>query len=492
MTDAPRQIGRYTLHEALATGGMATVHLGKLNGPDGFSRTVAIKRLHEQFAAETEFVAMLLDEARLVTRIRHPNVVQILDVIREGTDVLLVMEYVHGESLSRLLKLSKPFGPIPLPIISGIMIGALQGLHAAHEARSEDGELLELVHRDVSPQNIMVGLDGTPRVLDFGIAKATGRIQTTDDGVLKGKIAYMAPEQFRSQPTDRRVDIWAAGVVLWELVAGRRLFEAEVQLAVLPMVLEDSIPRLAIARPSDTLAIQKVLDRALTRTVAERFATADEMAMALEREIPPATTRAIADWAASLSGPTLNRRSSAIRAMESLKSMPPPVEASASHKRAVLGVPQGVPPEPPTQTTSSISTTDSGSPGPARPPAPRNLSPLFGAIAALSLAIALFVYFRDSGTGAIRSDPRGSSDRVRFAESNGAAPAQPVAPSASVGAEKSLTTSVRTNAPLPNGPHTTTPATARPTATAVTPSCNPPYTLGPAPDFIRRPKPECM
>ncbi|MFO0662552.1 MAG: protein kinase [Polyangiaceae bacterium] len=476
-----KQFGRYALYEPLAVGGMATVHLGKLTGPDGFSRTVAIKRLHEQFAAETEFVSMLLDEARLVTRIRHPNVVQILDVIRDGADVLLVMEYVHGESLSRLMQVSKRLGPIPLPIISGIMIGALQGLHAAHEARSEDGELLNLVHRDISPQNIMVGLDGIPRVLDFGIAKASGRIQTTDDGVLKGKLAYMAPEQFRSQPTDRRVDIWAAGVVLWELVAGRRLFEAEVQLAVLPKVLDDSIPRLEAARPGGVASIQSVLDRALTRTVADRFATADEMAAALEREVPPATTRQIAEWASSLSTASLERRASAIRAMESRK-MVAPLEANES----------GPVIEQATQTTASISNTDSGRPssvGRSR----RNFSPLFAGFALLSLAFAGFMYFRGNASS-VRSETRVSSDRVRFAPGMmSATPAAPPPTSTPVEPEKPQAAPQRPA--ITNAAGQSRPRPAAPTAVTSAPpaaQCNPPYTLGPAPDFIRKPKPECM
>lgn len=332
-----KQFGRYALYEPLAVGGMATVHLGKLTGPDGFSRTVAIKRLHEQFAAETEFVSMLLDEARLVTRIRHPNVVQILDVIRDGADVLLVMEYVHGESLSRLMQVSKRLGPIPLPIISGIMIGALQGLHAAHEARSEDGELLNLVHRDISPQNIMVGLDGIPRVLDFGIAKASGRIQTTDDGVLKGKLAYMAPEQLRGAGVTRSCDIYAAGVMLWELLTGERLFFGDNEGVVVNRVLEGKItpPSHYLIKQGTTLKakhqhlmaqLDQVVLRAAHRDPAQRFATAKDMALELESCVAPATVSQVAEWVEQVGAEVLQMRAHKVAEIESLSATPAPFD----------------------------------------------------------------------------------------------------------------------------------------------------------------------
>src|SRR5689334_18826919 len=159
---------------------MATVHLGRLLGPVGFSRTVAIKRLHSQFASDPTFVSMFVDEARLAARIRHPNVVPTLDVATLGGELLLVMEYVPGESLSGLMRTVFEAGErIPPPVTAAIVCGVLEGLHAAHEARTEDGEPLDIVHRDVSPSNVLVGTDGIARVLDFGIAKAAFRVQTT-------------------------------------------------------------------------------------------------------------------------------------------------------------------------------------------------------------------------------------------------------------------------------------------------------------------------
>src|SRR5438270_1864420 len=198
-------VGRYTVHGELAAGGMATVHIGRMGAAGGFAKLVAIKRMHPQFAKDPDFLAMFLDEARLVTRIRHPNVVQSLDVIVEGGEVLLVMEYIHGDALSRINRvLRSQQARIPLRIAVAIISGVLHGLHSAHEAKSERGEPLGIVHRDVSPQNVLVGTDGAPRVLDFGVAKAAGRTQQTREGQIKGKLSYMAPEQLRGAPVSRQ------------------------------------------------------------------------------------------------------------------------------------------------------------------------------------------------------------------------------------------------------------------------------------------------
>jgi serine/threonine-protein kinase len=217
---------------------MATVHLGRVKGEAGFTRTVAIKRLHPQYAKDPDFVAMFVDEARLAARIRHPNVVPTLDVISDGVgegEIFLVMEYVPGESLSRLLRaLRAKKRLVPPRIAVTLLCGVLHGLHAAHQAKSEKGVPLGLVHRDVSPQNILVGTDGTAHVLDFGVAKATGRLNTTREGELKGKLAYMAPEQLETRSLTQQSDVYAAAVVLWELLTLRRLFEAENEAAAAP------------------------------------------------------------------------------------------------------------------------------------------------------------------------------------------------------------------------------------------------------------------
>src|SRR6202034_3666008 len=200
-----RVVGRYALQQEIAAGGMASVYLGRMCGPVGFSPIVAIKSLHPQFAKDPEFVRMFLDEARLAGRIRHPNIVPVIDVHAEGDELFLVLEYVHGESPARLVRASRRVdAPLPLPLAAAILGDVLQGLHAAHEAKDERGQPLGIVHRDVSPQNVLVGADGVARVLDFGIAKAKGRLYTTQDGRVKGKLSYMAPEQLRSDPVDRK------------------------------------------------------------------------------------------------------------------------------------------------------------------------------------------------------------------------------------------------------------------------------------------------
>src|SRR6478736_3787343 len=213
------RIGRYTLMSELAAGGMGTVHLARFQGEAGFSRTVVVKRLHPQFAKDPDFVCMFLDEARLASRVRHPNVVSVHDVVAHRGELLLAMDYVHGVSLSTLVRAAKG-APVAIPTALALVRDLLAGLHAAHETHDKHGEPMQIVHRDVSPQNLMVGEDGAARVVDFGIASATARLQTTGDGQVKGKLSYMAPEQIRGLRVDRRVDVFAAGIVLWQLLTG--------------------------------------------------------------------------------------------------------------------------------------------------------------------------------------------------------------------------------------------------------------------------------
>ena len=190
----------------IASGGMATVHFGRLLGEGGFGRIVAIKRLREQFAQSEEILRSLIDEARLVSRIQHPNVVGCLDTVQANGEVFVVMEYVAGESLAQLAEIVA--APIPPPIACALVSAMLHGLQAAHEAVSERGEQLCIVHRDVSPQNVLVGRDGHARLLDFGVAKARNRLSsTTEAGLLKGKLAYMSPEQVAGQEVDHRTPI---------------------------------------------------------------------------------------------------------------------------------------------------------------------------------------------------------------------------------------------------------------------------------------------
>jgi serine/threonine-protein kinase len=292
-----RAIGRYALHGAIASGGMATVHLGRLLGAAGFSRTVAIKRLHAQYAQDPQFVMMFVDEARLAGRIRHPNVVPTLDVVAADDELFLVMEYVEGESLARLIKVvTKRREVLPLPIACSIMAGVLHGLHAAHEARDERGEPLGIVHRDISPHNVLVGTDGTARIVDFGVAKATGRLQTTREGQLKGKLTYMAPELFGGARPERQVDIYAAAVVLWEAIVGRRLFAGETDADTVGRILGNKVEPASRHVAGVPPELDAVILRGLNADPAQRFATARDMATALETAAPIALPVVVGAW----------------------------------------------------------------------------------------------------------------------------------------------------------------------------------------------------
>src|SRR5579859_6812309 len=206
--------GRYGLFEQIGLGGMARVYLGRLFGSGGFTRVVAVKRMHRQLSGEPEFVTMFRDEVRLTSRIIHPNVVQTLDVVEDGGEIFLVMDYVHGQSLAELMRQIAHRGQaVPPAVASSIICGVLHGLHAAHEARSENDEPLGIVHRDISPQNILVGRDGVPRVLDFGIAHGAGREHFTREGQIRGKMSYIAPEILRGRGVDARADIYSISVV---------------------------------------------------------------------------------------------------------------------------------------------------------------------------------------------------------------------------------------------------------------------------------------
>ncbi len=245
-----RVVGRYVLLDRIGAGGMANVHLGRLLDSAGTAMPVAIKCVSARNAEEPEFRTMLIDEARLSARVCHPNVVATRDVIITGEEVMLVMEYVAGETLYRLLTAAvEREQPVPVPVAVRVGIDMLRGLQAAHDATDEAGQLLNLVHRDVSPQNVMVGVDGASRLLDFGVAKARGRLLSTRDGGLKGKLGYMAPEQIRGAPVFQ-TDVFAAAVVLWEMLTGTRLFEGADEGATLNRVLNEPIPPPSSMRPS--------------------------------------------------------------------------------------------------------------------------------------------------------------------------------------------------------------------------------------------------
>jgi serine/threonine-protein kinase len=293
---------------------MGTVHLGRLRGAEGFSRVVAIKCLRPEFADDTEHVTMFIDEALMASRIRHSNVVPTLDVCRSGRELWIVMEYIAGESLARLAR----SGPLPPEIALAIMQDVLAGLEGAHLATDASGVPLGLVHRDVSPQNIIIGVDGVARVVDFGIAKARNRSSVTREGEFKGKIAYAAPEVVQGMPATERADVYATAVTLWEALVGRRLFVGENESTVLYDVLERVPPLVSVAAPHVGTAFDAVLARALAKDPLERFASAREMLDALETcgGCNPAPAGKVARLLETTATDSLRARAEIVRAFE--------------------------------------------------------------------------------------------------------------------------------------------------------------------------------
>ncbi|NUO51004.1 MAG: protein kinase, partial [Polyangiaceae bacterium] len=462
-----RQVGRYLIHELLGTGGMAEVFYGTLSAAGGISRPVAIKKLHPQLVADKEARTILLDEARLVARVQHPNVVSLLDVVSERDDLFLVLEYVHGETVASLRRAAP--GPIEPAVAVGIAIGALEGLHAAHVATDTSGASLGIVHRDVSPQNIIVGADGMTRVLDFGIAKAQGRAQqATRTGLIKGKLAYMAPEQLRTGIASVRSDVFSAALVLWELLVGKRVFDGESDAAIRTQVLTMPIPRLGEVSAAGR-AIEDVLSKALERDPALRYESAGAFAAALENALTPATPRRIGAWLEGHAAAALAQRAAAVRRFTTQSGIAKETSAgtagdadSAAHPLSVDTPPGLTPIEPTFQGTR------------------RRRALLAGAVTlALGGALALGAIALTSGSGA----PSGvttpaaattsSSNRVSNAASS---TTQPIATEPLVAPEPSMThtqeapTASATGEPKSyrNPPRKTAPTQSAP---ATAPSC---------------------
>jgi eukaryotic-like serine/threonine-protein kinase len=308
-----RVVGRYLMYGQIGSGGTATVHFGRLRGQGGFTRTVALKRLHAHLARDPYFASLFMSEARLGARVSHPNVASLLDVVRLGDgELLLVMDYVHGETLAGLLALCRRReDPIPLRIANAIVIGALRGLHAAHEALGENGRPLGLVHGDVSPHNVIVGADGTTRMLDFGVARA-GVANGADCRVI-GTLAYMAPERLNGANFDRRSDVFSAGVLLYEMLAMRRLFTGSDGRSRrgLAQIAAPSSHRPEIPKPLDYVVMQ-----ALRPPPEARPQSAGDFARALEQALPPATCQEVADWLNVTAGARLRERAEELSRIE--------------------------------------------------------------------------------------------------------------------------------------------------------------------------------
>ena len=282
LPESLRRFGRYTLLYRIGSGGMAEVYLARFTGTDGFQKLVVIKLIHREFTASPEFISMFIDEARLASRISHANVAQVLELGRVGETHFIAMEYVDGESLEAL---AERVPDLSLPYVARILANAAAGLHAAHELRDNAGKLLEVVHRDVSPANILISYDGEVKVIDFGVARARDTADISAAGEVKGKFAYMAPEQAHDRPIDRRADIFSLGVVLHELTTHRPLFRGESEPATLANLISSDIPRPSDLVPGYPPALETVVLRALEREPERRFQTAQELQEALEHFI---------------------------------------------------------------------------------------------------------------------------------------------------------------------------------------------------------------
>jgi formylglycine-generating enzyme required for sulfatase activity/serine/threonine protein kinase len=275
--------GRYELLLELASGGMATVYVGRQRGAGGFERLVAIKRMHKHLAESPDVVASFMDEARVASTIRHPNVVSVHDVYEHEGELFLVMDFVDGVSVAQLFKAALQNDVmIPRAAAIRILAQALHGLHAAHEQRDLSGNALGIVHRDATPHNLLLGEDGSVRIADFGVAKAHERSVHTETGVAKGKIAYMSPEQARAQHVDRRTDVFAMGITAIEILSGRRMFEGHTNVQILVAVSTGNMPKLSELNLILPPELENIIVKAIAHDPAARWQTADDFASALE------------------------------------------------------------------------------------------------------------------------------------------------------------------------------------------------------------------
>jgi eukaryotic-like serine/threonine-protein kinase len=275
------RVGKYRIIALLGQGGMASVYLSVVAGPVGVNKLLVVKLLREELAHDEDFVAMFLNEARLAARLNHANVVQTYEVGKEGTHHFLAMDYLDGQPLHAVLRKAGR-GGVPLDVHVRVLAEMLAGLHYAHTLKDFDGTELRIVHRDVSPQNVFITYDGQVKVVDFGIAKAAGAATTTQSGVFKGKLAYVAPEQAGGDVVDVRADLFSVGVMLWEAIAARRFAQGDSQTVMLGRRLAGTEPRIRDVVPDADAELADICDRATAHHASDRFATAEEFRLALD------------------------------------------------------------------------------------------------------------------------------------------------------------------------------------------------------------------
>lgn len=383
----------------LASGGMGTVFVGRMRGAMGFEQLVAIKRPHRHLLEDPNFRADLLAEATTTARIRHANVVSVRDLEVVGEDVQLVMDYVEGASLAELADAKADLARYRRVLLR-VVLDAAAGLHAAHEATDDADRPLGIVHRDVSPANFLVGLDGISRVTDFGIAKCLLRHddeRRTATGVLKGKIGYFAPEYVKDQSLDRRADVFALGVITWEGITGRRLFKVGSELETLQRILQHPVPPLDPSIPG-AAELDAILARALAKEPGARFASALELAEALEdvarKHKLLASHSEVAAFVDEIAGPAIRERRQKIRGAKkddevtapiptgSVESPPPSASAPASAGSTVTATVSAVLEEEPSPPVDEVPTLAD----PTLPDPPRTNRAAFAAIALVAIA----------------------------------------------------------------------------------------------------------
>ncbi len=299
MTSAHQQLGDYHLLEKIATGGMAEVYRARASGLAGFQKILVIKRILPSLASDEEFIRLFIDEAKIAEAVRHANIVQIFDVNEVNGQYYMALEYVHGLDLARLVARAKDQGPFPVPLALFIVAEVLKALAFAHERRDEEGRPLNVVHCDISPQNILVSYSGEVKITDFGISRAAFQARSLHD-VIRGKYAYMSPEQVEGKPLDGRSDLFSLGIVLFELLTGRRLFKAKTRDETIARVRRAEVPSPRAYRPELTVGLEQLLRRSLLAKAADRFPSAqimlEELGTLIVREGLRATNNDLASY----------------------------------------------------------------------------------------------------------------------------------------------------------------------------------------------------
>jgi tRNA A-37 threonylcarbamoyl transferase component Bud32 len=458
------QVGRYEVVHRIACGGMAEIYLARASGIYGFEKYVVLKRILPQYAANAEFVRMFLKEARVAASLDHANIAHVYDIGETGGSTFFAMEYLHGEDLRHTMReLDGRAERLPLEHAIEIVMGAAAGLHFAHEKRGPDGRSLGIVHRDVSPANIVITYDGGVKVVDFGIAKLAADPELSQRYALKGKLAYMAPEQLHNLPVDRRCDVFSLGIVLYEITTKTRLFKGATEVQTMKAVLDGVVPPPSSLIPEYPPALERIVMRALAMNPDERYQSARELQIDLEAFVHEQRIRvspaALAEWMERTFGPkreiwhSLPQRPTG-SAAEARQNGEPTAATKVVEHEGLAATPIAIP--------AGISVgIEFSAPVPAVPPArPRRRWPL--AVAAVALLAAAGLWAARGQLPGARSGAEPASPVVLVAEGGNVAverSASPTAPEAAPSAAPA-STPPPTSRPMP-APAATAPAAPR-------------------------------